>query len=463
MKKILFLGGGHANTLTIRNLIQKMIRNDVYDEIKKSFKFYLISEYDTSAYSGMIPGTICGYYSRDESFINLIEFSHIHNLEFIQKRVDALDPVNRKVFFHDNTELDYDILSINVGSTTYDCHQLEGASQYTIQTRPINKLLEKIENCEKKICDYYKFSDEKSTKSFSLGVIGGGVAGVELAFSLSYRFRSKYNLDCKAVVFSKGDNLIQDLEKNICEELFLLSEARKIQILKNSEVVEVNHNAVIYRNSEGLKQSMSFDLIVLATGAAPQQFNYQSKLSIDKRGFILVKNTLQSIDYPNIFGAGDCVQLEQFYTDDKIFPAKSGVYAVREASILTENLYAIIRNSNEFYEYTPQTSFLKLITMGDKMAFGTKFGIGFYGKWVWNMKEFIDVNFVQMFSKDPSCETTCVKDVIDTNVQFSFNPDDCYNKLINSSEEGDFTIQLKILDRLNSDSHLLEEIKNIFK
>ena len=34
---------------------------------------------------------------------------------------------------------------------------------------------------------------------------------------------------------------------------------------------------------------------------------------------------------------------------------------------------------------------------GDGMAIGNKFGISFMGKWVWKMKDYIDVSFMKLF------------------------------------------------------------------
>ena len=34
---------------------------------------------------------------------------------------------------------------------------------------------------------------------------------------------------------------------------------------------------------------------------------------------------------------------------------------------------------------------------GDGKAIGSKFGIAFAGKWVWNMKDFIDTGFMKLF------------------------------------------------------------------
>jgi hypothetical protein len=36
----------------------------------------------------------------------------------------------------------------------------------------------------------------------------------------------------------------------------------------------------------------------------------------------------------------------------------------------------------------------------DGKAIGTKFGIAFCGKWVWNMKDYIDVGFMKLFYGD---------------------------------------------------------------
>lgn len=37
---------------------------------------------------------------------------------------------------------------------------------------------------------------------------------------------------------------------------------------------------------------------------------------------------------------------------------------------------------------------------GDGIAIGSKFGIAFTGKWVWKMKDYIDVSFMNLFERD---------------------------------------------------------------
>lgn len=50
--------------------------------------------------------------------------------------------------------------------------------------------------------------------------------------------------------------------------------------------------------------------------------------------------------------------------------------------------------------YVPQTEFLALLMTGDGKAIGTKFGIAFTGRWVWKMKDYIDVSFMNLFNRD---------------------------------------------------------------
>lgn len=51
-------------------------------------------------------------------------------------------------------------------------------------------------------------------------------------------------------------------------------------------------------------------------------------------------------------------------------------------------------------EYIPQRGFLSLMMTADRKAIGTKFGLTFVGKWVWEMKDYIDLGFMKLF--DPN-------------------------------------------------------------
>ena len=81
----------------------------------------------------------------------------------------------------------------------------------------------------------------------------------------------------------------------------------------------------------------------------------------------------------------------------KPFPTKAGVYAVRAGPIISHNLVNFI-NEKPLEKYVPQSGFLSLLMTGDGNCIGSKFGISFVGKWVWGMKDYIDMSFMNLFN-----------------------------------------------------------------
>ena len=103
---------------------------------------------------------------------------------------------------------------------------------------------------------------------------------------------------------------------------------------------------------------------------------------------------MQSTSHPNVFAGGDCVTMETYEVDN--FPPKAGVYAVRAGPFIAQNIVHYLKGE-EMQPYVPQRSFLSLLMTGDQKAIGTKFGMSWSGKWVWKMKDYIDVSFVNLF------------------------------------------------------------------
>ena len=82
---------------------------------------------------------------------------------------------------------------------------------------------------------------------------------------------------------------------------------------------------------------------------------------------------------------------------DKPTPTKAGVYAVRAGPIIAENIINHIEGE-PLKEYVPQSGFLSLLMTGDGNCIGSKHGMGFFGKWVWYLKDHIDVGFMNLFN-----------------------------------------------------------------
>ncbi|MDH3220760.1 MAG: hypothetical protein OEO19_14600 [Gammaproteobacteria bacterium] len=67
-------------------------------------------------YSGMLPGYIAGHYDFDDTHIDLPPLAHLAGARVIHDSVTALDADRGRIRFAHRPALDYDLVSINIGS-----------------------------------------------------------------------------------------------------------------------------------------------------------------------------------------------------------------------------------------------------------------------------------------------------------------------------------------------------------
>jgi selenide,water dikinase len=135
-----------------------------------------------------------------------------------------------------------------------------------------------------------------------------------------------------------------------------------------------------------------FDLVLLATGAAPLPWLRGSGLATDERGFVLVDGTLRSTSHPEVFASGDCATLR-----DGPEP-KSGVFSVRQGETLAENLRRIATR-DALKPYERHAAALQIMSCGTKYAIAERGNWTAEGAWVWRWKDWIDRRWMREFSK----------------------------------------------------------------
>ena len=119
-----------------------------------------------------------------------------------------------------------------------------------------------------------------------------------------------------------------------------------------------------------------FDLVMLATGAAPLPWLRSSGLATDERGFVLVHATLQSVSHPEVFALGDCATLR-----DSPHP-KSGVYAVRHGESLIANLRRLFGGQPSSPTCRRRARSM-LLTCGARYAIAQRGNWSAQGRWLW--------------------------------------------------------------------------------
>ena len=158
-----------------------------------------------------------------------------------------------------------------------------------------------------------------------------------------------------------------------------------ILIHDNFRVASVHDHVIASDN--GLHQPCH--QVILATPARPASWPADSTLNTDSQGFIRVNGSLQSCSHGNVFACGDVASFKNGL-------AKSGVYAVRQAPVLAQNLSAVV-SGFPLVPYYPQQRFLSLLSCADGRAIASKGSFRAKGSVIWLWKDWIDKRFMAQF------------------------------------------------------------------
>jgi selenide, water dikinase len=120
-----------------------------------------------------------------------------------------------------------------------------------------------------------------------------------------------------------------------------------------------------------------------------------SGLPVDAAGFLRVRDTLQSLADPAVFGTGDCVAFES-----RPGLAKNGVYAVREGAILFDNVAAFLREK-PLRPFRPQPLYLTLLNTADGRAVLRYGPLVLTGRWARRLKDRIDRAWMRKMTHFP--------------------------------------------------------------
>ena len=107
-KDLLLIGCGHAHVFLLKNFGMKP---------SNKIRVTLISEGIDTPYSGMIPGFVSGFYKREECYLDCLRLAEFSKARFIKGRVKKIDLENKKVMLENMDDIEYDVCSIDIGSS----------------------------------------------------------------------------------------------------------------------------------------------------------------------------------------------------------------------------------------------------------------------------------------------------------------------------------------------------------
>ncbi|WP_300580627.1 selenide, water dikinase SelD [Marivita sp.] len=365
---LVLIGGGHTHALVLRKWAMKPL---------PGARLTLINPGPTAPYSGMLPGFVAGHYTRDQLDIDLVRLAQSANAQLILGSVTGIDPASGTIQTDTHPPIGFDACSVDVGITS-DMPALPGFADHAVPAKPLGPFAARWDTFR------------NGTSPATVAVIGGGVAGAELAMAMAHAL----TLRKRQATIHLIDNAtaLSALPAKSASQLRAAIKALNIVLHENAQITHLGKDTITLDDGS----SITAQFITGAAGARPYPWLAQTGLTTHD-GFLTVNDRLQTSD-PRIFAVGDCAHMSHAPRP------KAGVYAVRQAPVLFHNLASSL-SGGPLKTYVPQKDYLKLISLGKKSALGDRFGLTFTGPWVWDWKDRIDRKFMDQFDQPSKMPT----------------------------------------------------------
>jgi selenide,water dikinase len=368
-KRIVLVGAGNAHLVFVRRWRMRPM---------PGVEVTLVNAGAVVPYSAMVPAHIAGDYPRDDITIDLVRLCQSVKVRFMAERVTAIDSAARSVSFADRPPLGYDVLSIGVGSLPQLPPNTK-ADNNSLILRPLDELVRRIDRLDEQLT--------KAPRPFHLAVVGGGASGCELALALHKRLGRHAGF---RVSLLQGDSrILPEFASSVAAAFAEAFRERGIAYRVNARVNAARPGELLLEGGEAI----ACDAVLWATRPSPAHVLRESGLLCTDGGFLRVRETLQSISDPSVFGSGDCVAFDA-YPD---LP-RNGVHAVRQGRVLFDNVNALL-HERPLRPYRPQRWCLCLLNTADGRAVLSYGALASRSKLARQLKDKIDRDWIDKFTR----------------------------------------------------------------
>lgn len=360
--RIVLVGGGHTHVQVMRALA---------DRPEPGVRLTLVTDRRLTPYSGMLPGHVAWVYRFDEMHIDLARLAAATGTELVEASATGLDTKRRLLLTNGGEPLPYDTLSLNVGITP-DLQRVAGAERHGLAVKPIAGFLGRLAAA---------LPDAGPAGPPRLAVIGGGAAGIELAFALRARLAGG-----DIALLSAGE-VGATLNASVRRRVRSALARHAVALHEGFRAVEVSEAGV--RAQDG--RFVTADACLISTAARAPAWLAGTGLAVDADGAVLTERTLAAVSDGSIFAVGDCATV----ADDP--RPRAGVFAVRQGPALERNLRRRARGE-ALLPHHAQRDYLTILMTGDGSAIaGRGRWLALEGRLVWRWKDWIDRRFMRRF------------------------------------------------------------------
>jgi selenide, water dikinase len=368
--RVLLVGAGHVHLEILRRLAL---------EPAPDLEVTIVSLEERHFYSGMTPGYLAGQYTVDDISSNVPAIARRAGAACVIGGAHRLDPAGRQVVLQDGRALPYDLLSFNIGSLLIGADDED--ARYAERIKPLHRAARLKERI-----DAVAASDGGAPAR--VVIIGAGAGGVEVACA-TVAVLDRAGRQREITLVEGGDGVPAGYHARFQARTRAALDAHRVRLRLGVRGAARRPDAVDLDDGTAIAS----DLSIWLTGPQGAPLLAESGLPVEPRGFLWTDDRLRSTADSRVFAVGDCGTML-----DHPRIAKSGVYAVRQAPILWDNLRAAARG-RPLRAYRPQRDFLSILNTCDGRALLHYKGLISWSRWAWRLKDRIDRGFMRRYQR----------------------------------------------------------------
>jgi len=339
--RVVILGGGFAGVTCALNL-ERELRHDPTVAIS------LVSETNALLFTPMLAEVAAS--SLEPTHISTPLRSSFLRTTVIRARVTSVDFKKSRVRLSDREEtLPYDHLVLALGAVSSQppgggmCDQALEFKTLGDAIRIRNHVIDAFDRADAE-------RDEAKRRALLTFVIaGGGFSGAELAGALNDFARGMLadypNLsadELRIILVHSRNRILPELSESLANYALQRMRARGVTFELNSRVSSARAGTVVVerKDADCSELEIATETLVWTAGAAPNPLPKDLGIDCDKRGAVLVENTLAVRGQSNVWALGDCAVVPNAKTGQPCPPTAQ--FAIRQGRTLARNLRASI-------------------------------------------------------------------------------------------------------------------------
>ena len=279
------------------------------------------------------------------SYEKLLARTPIH---FCQRTIENVNLRARQVQLQGGEKLPYDYLVLAVGSQT------RSANAFGVATHAFYfRTLADVERLQAKLREM----ELSQRHHLRVAIVGGGPNGVEVACKLADRLGDRGQI----CLIERGAGILKGFSPALRTIVRRSMKARNIRVELETQVKMLEGDRLTLLRELQIT-ALQVDLALWTAGTQPFAWVH-SLAKCSDRGKILTRDTLQLIDYPEVFALGDVAEIH----NSSVFVPATAQAAYQQAAIAAQNIRAVLTDQ--------RLRHFRYFHLGDMLTLGKGRGI----------------------------------------------------------------------------------------